>query len=135
VATSSKVQFKLDTLKAKALESIDYRIDQITEDLSWLDNEDALSRRVQEWRAAQEAKLSEVFNQLGENGISDEDLAKFRLDPIPTQDLHERNRMVKQLRSLGALRTQIVAKADSLVGDADGNISLTKTQLSEFFDL
>jgi hypothetical protein len=135
MATSSKVVFKLGTLREKALESIDFRIAQQQEEVNLFLSQGELQDLVAQWRADQEAKISEVFSQLGGDDLSNEDLARFRLDDFPKVDVHELRRAEYRLKELRALRSQIEAKSESLVGDEDGNISLTKTQLAEFFGL
>lgn len=133
--SSSKVQFRLETLKEKALESIDFRIAQKKLEVDSFDDDEALAERVKEWRTRQEEKLSQLFRQLGEGGIDDYRLSRFKLDDLPTVDRWERSRAEKELRQLEATRSQIIAKGDSLVADEHGNVSLTSTQLEEFFGL
>lgn len=135
MATSTKVVFKLDVLREKALESIDHRIALAQTELASYDDDEALAERVKEWRAHQEAKVSKLFAQLGEGGIDDYQLSKFKLDEIPSVDRWDRSRAERNLRELESKRTQITAKGDALVANEDGNIALTKTQLSEFFGL
>jgi hypothetical protein len=135
MATSSKVVFKLDTLREKALDSIDHRIAMAALEVESFDDDDALAERIKEWRARQEEKVSKLFARLGDGGIGDHELAKFKLDAIPEVDRWERQRAERNLRELEAKRTQITAKSEALVPDEHGNIALTKTQLSEFFGL
>lgn len=135
MATSTKVKFKLEVLREKALESIDIRIGQAELEVASYDDDEALNERVKEWRARQEEKLSKLFSQLGEDGIDDYQLSRFKLDSIPEVDRWERQRAERTLRELEAKRTQITAKSEALVPDEEGNVSLTKTQLSEFFGL
>lgn len=135
MATSSKVKFNLETLKTKALESIDFRIEQAQREVDSFEDESALLERIADWRERQEARISELFSQLGEGGIGDHQLAKWKIQPIPEVDRYDRSRAESTLRSLKNTRSQIVAKTDSLVPDENGNIPLTKTQLAEFFGL
>lgn len=135
MATSSKVKFNLETLKAKSLESIDFRIQQAETEVASYEDESALQERIRQWRANQESRISDLFNSLGEGGIGDHQLSKWRIQPIPEIDRYDRNKAEGTLRRLQSTRSQIVAKADSLVPDDEGNISLTKTQLDEFFGL
>lgn len=133
MATSSKVVFNLETLKEKALESINQRITNAQLEVDSYEDDAEFAERVAEWRARQEARLSEIFRQL--DTIDNVSLANFRLEEAPEIDKWGKARAVSKVRELENLRTQIIAKSDSLVPDADGNISLTKTQLSEFFGL
>lgn len=136
MATSSKVMFNLDVLKTKALESIDLRIAQQRLEVESFDDDAALEQRVIDWRARQEERISDLFRRLSDDtGIDNHSLSKWKIDAIPEVDRWERQRAERELSSLEAKRTQIVAKSESLVPDADGNIALTKTQLSEFFGL
>lgn len=133
--SSSKVMFRLETLKAEALKSIDFRIQQKRLEVESYDDDAALEERRAEWRAAQEQRISELFSRLGQKGITDEGLAAFKIDPIPEVDRWDRSKAEHDLSRLQSLRTQIVAKTEALVADDAGNISLTKTQLAEFFGL
>lgn len=133
MATSSKVKFRLETLKEKALESIDFRIAQQRLHVESFDDDEALEQRITEWRARQEERISDLFRSLDE--ADNHRLSKFKIDPIPEVDRWERQRAERDLASLENKRTQILAKSESLVPDEDGSIALTKTQLSEFFGL
>lgn len=133
MATSSKVQFSLSKLREKALQSIDYRIQQKELEVASYDSDEALTERITEWRARQEEKLSDLFQQL--DTVDNHKLSLFKLDSIPKVDLYDRSRAGRELERLRSKRSQIAAKSESLVGDENGNISLTKTQLEEFFGL
>jgi HPt (histidine-containing phosphotransfer) domain-containing protein len=131
--SSAKVHFKLETLKAKALESIDERIAIKEVELNETGDPELHKESLAAWRSRQEERISELFRQLGD--IDDYRLSGFALDPIPRVDPWERNKVERELRSLHAIRSQIVAKSESLVADEKGEISLTSTQLKDFFDL
>lgn len=133
MASSSKVHFKLETLKDRALETIDLRIAQKQEELDRLGSTEDQAQRTRDWRKAQEAKLRKLFRELEE--MPDNVLAQFQIDKIPSVDRWDRDRVKQALARLQVERTEIIAKAESLVPDEDGNISLTKTQLREFFQL
>jgi hypothetical protein len=133
MATSSKVQFKLDKLSARAVEAIDLRIDQKRTELERLGSPEDQAERIAEWRKAQEAKISNIFSQL--DSIDDVSLSRFALDKLPDANHWDIDRARRDLDRLLADRAKIVAKAESLVADAEGNVSLTKTQLREFFEL
>jgi len=133
MATSTKVQFNLDILRQKAVESLDHRIALAQTRLASYDDDEAMAQRVREWRQAQEAKLSELVAQLPE--VDDYRLSKFSLDTIPSVEKWERREAENKLSHLQNLRQQVEAKSSALVPDEQGNISLTPTQLSEFFGL
>lgn len=135
MATSSKVRFDLDTLRRKALESLDLRIAQAQTEVDSYFDDEAMEQRLVDWRARQEQKLAVIFSQLGEGGVDDYRLAQFALDPIPSVDRYARRDAEDRLARLIAKRSQVQAKAESLLADEDGGISLTKTQLTEFFGL
>lgn len=135
MATSSKVRFNLETLKAKALESIDGQIARKQEEVDSFEDSDALERRVDEWRTRQESRVSDLFRGLGEGGVSDYELAKFQIEEMPSVDRYDIRRVQRDLDTLLSRRSKIVAKTDSLVPEEDGTIALTKTQLAEFFGL
>lgn len=135
MASSSKVQFNLETLKAEALKSIDERIARKEDRLSSFADDEALARQVDEWRAAQEARISQLFRDLGDGGVDNHTLSKFKIEPIPERDDYDFRRVARDLEELHRVRSQVVAKSNSLVADSEGNVSLTKTQLSEFFGL
>jgi hypothetical protein len=133
MATSSKVKFRLETLRENALQSLDERIEAARLAVDSYADDTALAEEQRRWRAAQEKKLSDVFRRLEE--IDDYRLSKFTLDPIPTVDRWDVRRAKERLDSLEAKRSRVEAKATALVPDEDGNVSLTKTQLDEFFGL
>lgn len=135
MSTSSKVKFNLETLRAKALESIDFRIAAADLNVKSFDDDEALTERIRTWRVRQEERISHLFASLGEGGVADYTLNKWKIEPMPSVDAYDRRRAEAELQRLQSLRSKITAKAGSLVADEDGNISLTKTQLAEFFGL
>lgn len=135
MATSSKVLFNLSTLKEKALESIDERISRVKLEIDSYEDPEAQEARIDQWRKDQEKRISDLFARLGDGRMRDRELAEFKVQPMPEVSNRDRYRAESRLRELEDTRSQIVAKADSLVPDAEGNISLTKTQLAEFFGL
>lgn len=135
MATSSKVKFNLETLKTMALKSLDERIALARDQYDSYENDDALARRVTAWRARQEEKISHIFSQLGEGGVDDVRLSSFALDPYPQADYYARRDAEQALTRLLSTRSKIIAKSGSITPDEDGNVSLTKTQMSDFFGL
>lgn len=135
MATSSKVQFKLETLKEKALEAIDFDIAESQRRLETFGDEESFKASLRKWRARQEQRISDIFRQLGDGGVDDYQLSRFKLDPIPERNTYEEDRERRYLRNLQSVRNQIIAKADSLVPDEHGNVSLTATQLRDYFSL
>jgi hypothetical protein len=124
--------WKLETLTEQALAAIDERIAAKVLEVEAYANAD-ISADMKRWRADQEARVSDLFRQL--DTIDDVELARFRIDKMPNRDEYARDRAERDLKGLQNRRARIVAKAASLVADEDGQIALTKTQLSEFFDL
>lgn len=78
MATSSKVQFNLNVLREKALESLDFRIASAELNVASYDDDEALAQRIREWRARQEEKISDIFRQLGDGDLDD-----YRLSKVP----------------------------------------------------
>ena len=60
MASSSKVMFKLETLREKAIESINLRIAQQQLEVDSFDDDDALAQRIDAWRVRQHDKLREA---------------------------------------------------------------------------
>jgi hypothetical protein len=135
MATSSKVRFNLETLREKAMESLDLRIAQAQTEVDSYSDDAAMEERLVAWRAKQEQKISVIFSQLGEGGVDDYRLAQFALDQIPSVDRYARRDSEQRLARLIAKRSQVAAKVTSLIPDEDGGIALTKTQLADFFGL
>ena len=135
MASSSKVMFKLETLREKAIESINLRIAQQQLEVDSFDDDDALAQRIDAWRVRQHDKLREAVRRIDADDMDDHRLSKFSLDSIPEVDRWDRSRAQQKLRELESRKSQILAKSESLVPDEDGNISLTKLQLQEFFGL
>lgn len=133
MATSTKVLFKLSSLREKALTAINERIDVAEEELERLNRDETLIELRREWRKRQDARIDDLFSRLDD--VTDEELSRFKLDELPKIDQWEKGKARQRLNGLRATRDQIIAKADSLVADEDGNIGLTKTQLQEFFGL
>lgn len=134
MATSSKVQFKLEKLQEQALAAIDQRIQYAQIEVGSYDDETLQAQRVEEWRFQQNQRVKDLAARV--ETLSHRELAQFKIMPIPdNSDTFERNKAERNLRELENRRTQIVAKSESLVPDEDGNIALTKTQLEEFFGL
>jgi predicted nucleic acid-binding Zn-ribbon protein len=133
VATSTKVLFKLSSLREKALTAINERIDNAEEELERFNRDDTLIELRREWRKRQDERIDDLCSRLDE--ISDEELSRFKLDELPKIDQWEKSRARQRLNGLRVTREQMIAKADSLVADEDGNIGLTKTQLQEFFGI
>lgn len=136
MATSSKIRFNLESLSTEALKSIDTRIEQAQAKVDSYHDEGAFAQLMAEWRVRQEEKLRGLVARLDNGELADIQLAKFRVDDVPDSgDKYEQRRDLERVRALEVRRGEIQAKANSLVPDADGTISLTKTQLREFFDL
>jgi hypothetical protein len=135
MATSSKVVFKLDDLKEKALVALHTRIQAAIEEL---DNysEDRWEDYVEDWRTEQEKRVSHLFSRLGGKDLSNEELSSFRVKSLDRQTWDYKAQAAQAIvNRLQAQEASIRAKSESLVPDEDGNIALTKTQLSEFFGL
>lgn len=130
---SSKVQFNLEALREQALQSLDERITLAQAEVDSLVDESSLAEKVGRWRADQEQRISDLFRQL--DSIDDYRLSNFRVEPMPEISNFDRGRAERRLNELKSKRSQIVAKSNAVVPDADGNVSLTKTQLEEYFGL
>lgn len=133
----TKVKFKLGDLQAKALESIDARIENAGRNFMQLTDQSAYEEQTAEWRRKAEEQIVNLAHRIstGET-MSNIDLSRAALLPNrPQHDEYAVNRARKALEALEAERTKIVAKSESLVPDEDGNISLTKSQLADFFGL
>jgi hypothetical protein len=136
MATSSKVVFSLETLKAKALEAFDARIARAEAHLASYDDDTAYQQEVREWREHQRNLILTLAARIDSGQVADSDLTVPGLRSMPDPPRSwEQERAKADLERLHTQRIKITAKADSLVPDADGNVALTKTQLSEFFGL
>ena len=131
MATSSKVKFKLESLRDKAVASIDARLVRKQKELEEFDESDALQEKVSAWRDRQNERLRELLDA----DVDNQTLSTFRIEPIPATPTWGRSHVEREIKNLIATRDRVIAKSESLVPDADGNISLTKTQLKEFFEL
>lgn len=135
MATSSKVQFNLEALQAKAMESISLRIDQKRQELLSYDDDTVLAERIDDWRERQHRRLQHLLDSIKEGTVGDSQLSDWSLEEIPSVDKYERRKLERELRQLESEKSRIEAKSGSLVADDKGNISLTTTQLAEFFAL
>jgi hypothetical protein len=137
MATSSKVRFNLEGLRAEALRTLDMRIAHAEVVVASYEDDEALLLRTNDWRERQVAKVRTLAQQLDEDesSVDNHRLSQFSLDPIPSVDKWERRDAERRLDDLYVKRAQVAAKAGSITPDEDGSVSLTKTQLTEFFGL
>lgn len=131
--TAAKVRFRLDELQRQAVASLDDRISEAEREADTEASEARYRADLLEWRSRQEKRFSDLFRQL--DTIDDLSLAAFRVDPMPEFSRADRSRARRRVDDLRALRSQIAARAASLVPDEDGAVSLTKTQLADIFGL
>lgn len=131
--SSTKVRFSLESLKDRALSAIEERITAAEERASEANDRNKIRQAQLLWRERQEARLRETVEMLNET--SDEDLVGFKVEPYPKFDEYEGKRALRDLDRLYEERNSIIAKAESLITDAEGNVSLTTTQLRDFFGL
>lgn len=131
--TATKVQFSLEKLQAEAVRSLDERIADAEREADDVASEQRHRDEMRDWRQRQEQRLSDVFRQL--ETLDDFSLAGFQLDPMPVNTRSDRARARRRVEDLRALRSQIAARAASLVPDESGNVALTKTQLADIFGL
>lgn len=133
MASSSKIRFRLPALREKALDAIDREIGEKQLDLDRVSDEVQYAQELVEWRNTQEIRLGEMVAAL--EFVSDADLEAFRVHPMPKLDEHLAARTRRELDRLTQQRESMLVKIDSLVADADGNVALTRTQLSDFFGI
>lgn len=135
MATSSKIKFSLESLKKQALSNVEEKILDAKTHLDSLTSEVVLAERRSEWRAVHQQKVSELFHSFA--SLSDEEIvAAFQsASPAPTLDRAEVARAQRTLNALLEQQASLLAKTGSLVPDAEGNVSFTRVQLSEFFGL
>lgn len=140
MATSSKVMFNLSSLQAKAVEAIDLKIAMAQLEVESAESQEAFEKRIRHWREDTINQIIGMADRIRENEaeVGDYALSKFRsktLKPMPEHDRYELRDAERLLSRLQQKRIDIIAKSASLVPDEKGSISLTVTQLSEFFGL
>ena len=137
MASSSKVVFRLETLRERATEALETKIKIANSNLAAHYDDRALAEAVAKWRAEQEKRVAELASALHEDGsaVADATLAAFSVDDMPSRDRWRERECRQRLEYLITRRAEVEAKSSALVPDADGNVHLTKTQLREFFDL
>lgn len=135
MATSSKIMFKLAELHAKALESLDYQIGLAQAAVDNYDSDADYAARVDAWREDQKATLLALAAKVQADEVTDIELEGFKAKPKPERDRWQHQRDKANLTALLTKRSKMAAKSESLVADENGAVALTKTQLSEFFDL
>ena len=133
MSSSSKVMFNLENLKSESLKSIDERIARQKETVDSFHDDAAFESLVSAWRRTQENRIAELLSNMAQ--IDTQVLSKFKFEDMPSRDEYEQRSAVRELDRMHTTRSKIVAKTESLVPDEAGNISLTKTQLAEFFGL
>jgi len=135
MAGQSKVRFKLEDLKEKALAAIDLQIGEAATHLTNLSDDEALADARTEWRETVHHSVTALSADF--EGLTDKDLRQ-RLAGFPAYPMRDEYAVIRQqqrLRLLEQDRAKILAKAESLVPDEDGTISLTKTALNDYFGL
>lgn len=131
---ASRITFSLAKLAEQAEQAIQGRIDDKALEIGRLEEHlDLYETHLAEWRAAMEEVLFRLNHDF--EHMTPEAIANFRFAPVPKRDTFALERAHRELQALQAEALKITAKAASLVPDADGNISLTKTQLAEYFSL
>lgn len=135
MATSSKVLFCLEDLKVNALKALDEQIAHTQAIVNNYDADALYSQQVDDWREDQKATILELAAKVKDGTITDVTLEAFKARAKPTRDRWDHERQKTHLHKLQNDRTRMMAKAEALIPDSDGNIALTKTQLSEFFRL
>lgn len=134
MATSSKTQFKLETLKEQSLAALDEQLRLKEEELARAQSADSHAEDLAAWRERCVTELEDLYRRRLEPG-ADTLFATYRFPKMPQRDRYQVSQLERDVERLKGRRVRIIAKAESLVPDADGNLSLTKTQLSEFFGL
>ena len=132
---ATKVKFTLADLQTRAVQVLDSRIKAVQDRLAAQTDTDALEAKVAEWEAQQRARLTQLAKDMELGLVTRDRLATFRLDPRPQRDSYTQRDVERELRTLTSDREKVLAKSSALVPDADGSISLTQTQLSDFFGL
>lgn len=135
MATSSRATFSLEKLKAEALHVLDVRLEQARNHLASFEDDDMWESLLSEWRARQIEKVVNLYTDIMASNYTDHRLSEFKLESLPKRDSWDRRDAQRDVEILVAKRASVEAKANSLASDPDGNISLTKTQLREFFGL
>lgn len=133
--SSAKVQFNLEELKVRALESIDERIAAKGRELEAQNDDTALQADIADWREKEEARLRQLVSDMDQGEVDNHRLVSYSVRPIPKRDSWERSRLQTELSQLEATKSKMLAKTGSLVPDENGNVSLTSTQLKDFFGL
>lgn len=135
MATSSKVLFNLETLKAQALAVTDQKIAQAEERIASIEDETDIAKRIEIWRNAMHGRILELAMKIEAGTIEDTEITRLYIQEFPRRSQHDMNDAKHNLNKLVNQRATILAKAESLVPDAEGNVHLTKTQLRDFFGL
>lgn len=133
MSNTSKVVFKLDVLKQRAVEAVDEKIEHAKIQYDLVSDKSTIRVAQATWRERQDSAARDLAANL--DNLADKDLIDFRFEPYPEFDEFQAKRAARVLDLLVEQRASVIAKAESLVPDADGNIALTQTQLKNFFGL
>lgn len=129
MATTSRIKFNLAALMEESKKLLSNEIQALESELAQSPEE-----VLKEWRAQQTARLDEFHAAVHDGGVRDYALGTFSMEPAPRSDWR-RNELRDRLFRTKSRLAAMSARAQSLVADEDGNVSLTKTQLREFFGL
>lgn len=133
MATSAKIRFHLATLQEQALKIADHKVALAQAAYSRVGSEADFERRLDEWEADIRAFVRRLARNLPK--MSRAELADVKVPKKPEERSWDRREKRRELESAQMLRQTILTKANALVADEDGTISLTPNQLSEFFGL
>lgn len=130
---AGKVSFRLEDLREVAVQAAVDRIQNKKAYIETLENDPAHEQALAEWRQRCITAIEELHDY--RYGVSDEALSEWRLPPMPKPDEHLIVRAKRDLAVLHVEHDRIAAKSQSLAPDEDGNVHLTRAQMSEFFGL
>ncbi len=134
MATSSKLQFQLSQLVENALAYHDRQIAELEADREKMADQGEFEARVAEWREEQKKRVRKLYRSLA--SVNDYVLAQFEIESMPSWSSRwDQRENARQIERAKDRRERVLIKAKALVPDADGNVSLTKTQMDDFFGL
>lgn len=135
MATSSKVRFRLDTLSVEATKSLDDRIARAEQRVAAQHDPEALAHEMNAWFDAESKRVTELARHIGAGSATPSMLSQFEVSACPTVNRYEAREARANLDRLLSKRSKMLAKTAALVPDEEGCVTLTRTQLADFFDL
>lgn len=120
-------KFEKEKLASMISKSRDERIEQLQAMITELENRKPHAEALEEWRT--EARTMVKNFAAAVDGVSDQNLAQFRIPQPPYDVSHEITSLRGRIRSEESNKDYVLGILDAIVTDKDGNVNVTVSDL------